>query len=289
MPSLTVTEGSPDRRLARPQDLFLRDESMSTAQARDFIDRASARAMSSDGLGFAPWRQTYNQVLYGTGTGFLKSHAKPLESVEKLENFSGSEFTDFRFGSNGSGILDRLERDGGFHRNFGAFLGTSLTIWDDSEKDAWIMNGATMGWIMPGQISTWAATTAYVATIATTSYDDAFGAVYAVGSWVRSFNPAVELLYEATTGGTSGASEPSEFQTAIVGDAIADGTVIWTARASFQLPADIEEGALLLALALYQDRTESTAVKSERDGQGAVTYEPGVARERVMELWSPYR
>ena len=259
---------------------------MTEAVARDFIDRASAAAASA--LDFDPWRQTYTLDLYGSGTGFLKPYAKPIESVTTVEDADGSAYTDYRIGSNGSGILDRLERDAGWPKSFDGGIGTSLTEWSESEKDAWTLTGITEGWLMPGQVQNWAAATTYVATIASTSQDDAAGAAYAVGSWVRSYNPAIELRFECTSGGTSHATtEPAAFQTAEAGDEITDDGVTWTARAAKELPKDLEEAVLGLALALWQGRDRDRGIQSERGGGVTIVYTD--AAESFESVWGVYR
>jgi len=50
--------------------------------------------------------------------------------------------------------------------------------------------------------------------------------VYALGASIEPTTPN-GFRYEATTAGTSAASEPT-FPTAAIGDTVADGTVVWT-------------------------------------------------------------
>lgn len=259
MPLLTVTTGSPDRRMANPADLVSLHSALTTATARRWIDSASRKAATL--LGFPPWRQGYTLNLPGTDAGWLPSWVKPVESVSAVTDIDGGAITDYTVGRNWLGIPDRLERDGGFGRLFDSSIGTSDIPYAESEKDAWILSG-TLGWLMPGQVQKWVPGTTYVATISSTSYDDASGSVYAQGSWVRSYNPAITLRFECTTGGASHATtEPAAFQTASAGDTIADSGATWTARAAYELPEDLREEVLNFASQLYQmsgrDRTLS--------------------------------
>ena len=262
MPSITVTTGSPDRRMAKPADLVALHSALTTATARRWIDSASQQAHTL--LGFPPWRQSYTVNLRGTNAGWLPTWAKPVESVSALTDIDGGAFTDYTIGTNVFGIQDRLERAPGFPKRFDGSIGVTGVPWSESEKDAWILTG-TMGWLMPGQAGIWVASTTYVATVASTSYDDSSGSVYAQGSWVRSYNPAVELRFEATTGGTSHATtEPASFATVAAGDTVTDETVTWTARAASELPKDLEEEVLSMASSMYQGSGRDRSLKSEK-------------------------
>ena len=94
MPSLTVTTGSPDRRLAKPADLVLRDSSITTAVARDFIDQASARAAGAAGLGFACVSREVFESLKGTVRKFSRDGLTEAENDELYDYFSPADHQD---------------------------------------------------------------------------------------------------------------------------------------------------------------------------------------------------
>lgn len=272
MTSATITTAAVDRLMAKPADLVARNSSLSVEQARGYIEDASTAAAGREGLRFPPWRQSYDLRLEGSDLSWLLLYAKPVEAVA-ITDVNGNSVTDFSVSSNGLGIPDRIEREGGWGRSFGAGIGISLTEDADSELTAWLA-AVTEGWLMPGQVSTWAATTDYKAVLATTSADDpdeAPGTPYARGSWVRSVDPRVVLRFECTTAGTTGASEPAGFtdSATVAGDTIADGTATWTARAAFELPSDLSRAVLNLAAWLASEEGQEAAAVKRREADGS--------------------
>jgi hypothetical protein len=292
MTSATITTAAVDRLMAKPADLVARNPSLSVEQARGYVEDASTAAAGREGLRFPPWRQSYDLRLEGSDLSWLLLYAKPVEAVT-VTDANGVAVTDFTISSNGLGIPDRVERDGGWGRSFGAGIGISLTEDADSELTAWLA-AVTEGWLMPGQVSTWAASTPYKAVLATTSADDpdeAPGTPYARGSWVRSVDPRVVLRFECTTSGTSGASEPVAFTDSATkaGDTIADDSVTWTARAAFELPADLSRAVLNLAAWLASpDGREVRSVKRREASSSEIEYFSG-APSNVLTTFQAYR
>ena len=270
---VTVTSAAADRRMSTPANLIALVPALDTAGARRYLDAASAIAEGQQGLRFPPWRQSYVLGLAGTDDVELGLYAKPVESATITDFQLGIvDASDFRLTSNGSAFLDRAERDAGWLRRFTGTAGVSRTPVPESETDAWIAT-TTAGWIMPGQVGPWGATTAYKVEIATTSSDDpSTGNPYLRGSWVRPTDPRVVLRFECTTAGTTGAAEPTEFidSATVAGTTITDGSATWTARSAFELPDDLSEAALRLALSL-QETEDTTRVITEEDADGVET------------------
>jgi hypothetical protein len=270
-----ITTAAVDQRMAKPADLVALDASLSTDDARKYLDAAGAIAEGREGLRYPPWRQAYALRLAGSDSTELLLYSKPVESVA-LTDLNGTtvDATTYRVTGNGIGILDRVERDAGWVKIFTGSYGISGVADPDSEKDAWIAT-TTTGWIMPGQIAVRADSTAYKATLGTTSSDNpATGSPYLVGSWVRSEDPRQVLRFECTTAGTTAASEPAGLTAAatVAGTAITDGTAVFTARAAHELPADLAQQVLRLALHLKQTEKTTEDVRRRRSDKVEVEY-----------------
>lgn len=264
---VTVTTAATDRRMVLPADLVAAPFSLTLADAQKRVDAASAMIASAAGLGWDPWRQVYSLRRPGTDAAVMPLWAKPVESVSSVTDIDGAavDATDYSVISNGTGILDRLERTAGWASLFGGATGISLTPAPESERDAWIV-AYTAGWLMPGQVGAWSASTAYTAETASVSYGDARG------SWVRATDRRIVLRFQCTAAGTTGAAEPAAFATAAAGDEVTDGTVTWTARAAHELPADLSEAALELALVIHRQRQRDQAVLSMSAPGSSVKY-----------------
>lgn len=282
---VTITTASPDRRMSTPATLKTLESTLTTATAREFID-AAAWAIARE-LRYEPWRQVYSLQLRGTGTTVLPVGRKPIEAVTAVTDVDGTAYTDYTVTCNGLGIADRLERNGGWGKLFDGTIGTSGVPYAESERDFWVVAG-TIGWLMPGQVSTWAASTAYIKELASTSYDDSAGTEYTLGSWVRATDARVQLRFECTSAGTSGATEPAAFLTASAGDTITDNSLTWTARAASELPADLQEATIHLALHLERQRDRDLAIKSEASEGTRVTYADQMPKA-IMTMIGQYR
>lgn len=289
--SAEIVVAAVDRLMADPAELVALNSALSLPSARAYIESASTTAAGREGLRYPPWRQSYALRLEGSGLSWMTLYAKPVEEVS-VTDVNGVEVTDFVLASNGLGIPDRIERSGGWPRSFGAGFGISRTADADTERAAWLAD-TVEGWLMPGQVGTWTASTAYVAVIATTSAEDPAnpGNPYARGSWVRSADPRVVLRFECTKAGTTGATEPAEFTaaTTATGDEITDGSVTWTARRAFELPADLSRAVLNLAAWLASpDGREARPVKRREASHSEVEWFGG-APSNIMTAIEAYR
>lgn len=291
---VAISTSASDTRLAKPADLVSLDSSLSTLEARSWIDAASALASGRQGLMFPPWRQSYSLRVPGTDLTWMKLYSKPLESVV-VTDLDGVVInaTTYQVTGNGLGILDRVERPDGWSRLLAGTIGISKTPDAYSERDAWLAT-TTAGWLMPGQVSTWSASTAYKTEPASTSYDDPVtGNAYAVGAWVRATDHRVLLRFECTVAGTTGASEPSEFTDSATsaGDEITDGTVTWTARSALELPMDLEKSTLKLSLWYASTESETVSVIKESEDDVSKEYSLPVTELplSVMDTFARYR
>lgn len=114
------------------------------------------------------------------------------------------------------------------------------------------------GWVLASWLATWEVSTAYGD--ATVSGQATFAQ-----PTLLSLSP---YLFEATTAGTSGGTEPTWPTTE--GGTVTDGTVTWTARAAEELP----KGLAGLAVAAVKELREAPprSVESERTGADATTW-----------------
>jgi hypothetical protein len=202
---------------------------------------AASRAFASDaGLGREPWRQQYLERLAGFGRQILYLSRFPVESISSL-TLSGQEVEAETYYVSGR-WRDYLHRELGWPRT--GFVHAALTedfVPGFEELDYAATYWA--GWLLPDQVTDWEATEAYV-----------------VGDFVRSSDPTVTLRFEATTAGTSDATEPTWPTEA--GDTVADDSVVWTARAAFELPEDLRQAALDAVVALYSQGLARQGIKS---------------------------
>lgn len=167
-------------------------------------------------------------------TDMLVLACAPIEAGSISVTIDGVTSTDWELQDYGAGLLWR--EDG----------------WD---IDSDIVVTYRAGWLVPGQIDDRENTTAY-------------GAAGQI-AWTRPSSPTLSpYLFEATTAGTSGGSEPT-WPTTLAGT-VADDTVTWTARAVEELPAGLSG----LAIAAVQELREGAPrnVVSERTGADSITF-----------------
>ncbi len=111
-------------------------------------------------------------------------------------------------------------------------------------------------------------------------------AVKVAGAWakpVAAANGENPLLFQCTTAGTTGASEPAWPTTA--GLTVVDGSVTWTARTAAELPEDIQLAALVTATAWYGGSLDIPIwLKSESRGSVALEYDTVNARHAGAQL-----
>lgn len=158
----------------------------------------------------------------------------PVESGSISVTIDGTATTDWELADHGAGLLWR--EDG----------------WD---IDSDIIITYRAGWLVPGQIADRENTTTY-------------GAAGQI-AWTRPSDPRLSpYLFEATTAGTSGGSEPTWPTT--LGGTVTDDTVTWTARAVEELPAGLSG----LAIAAVKELREGAPryVAGERPGADSITY-----------------
>lgn len=191
-------------------------------------------------------RQTYSETLRGLGRVNLVLAQYPIDADSTTATVDDTAVTDYSVTEHEIGIL---WRDSGWDIS-------SPKSGQDSESNVVIAYKA--GYVLPNWISEWTA-----------------GATKAVGEWsqVKSGStPVKDLLFECTNAGTTdGSTEPTWPTSA--GATVTDNGVVWTARHASELPADLEEAALVAAISWYRgDATISQYVKRERLGPQEIEY-----------------
>jgi len=269
MIALAVTTAASDERLALPAALVAAESALAVATAREWID-AAGDLICRDVLKRELWRQAYLEEVPGKGGQVLALSRWPIEDdPPPVSTIDGSAMDTSTYSVQGRHRHSLYRRYGWELAGLAEEFGRQVISPTDSKAYS---VAYTAGYLMPGQVSTWAAATAYQTEPASISYDDPLtGVPYVRGAWVRSADRRVQLRFECTTAGTTGASEPAAFTASATaaGDTIADGTAVWTARAAFELPAILQKAALKIALWLYRISDEEQDLKIEEMwGQG---------------------
>lgn len=185
-------------------------------------------------LGRPLYRQQYKETTWGTGAQRLILSRMPVERGTITATIDGVAETDFIAEDTEAGILFL---EGGWPETDGD-PDTVVTYW--------------AGYHVPGVVAAWAATAARSA-----------------GAWARA-TAGAPFLFEVTTGGTTGSTEPTWPTT--VGGTVTDGTVIWTARAAQELPAWVSTVASIEAVTRYLGRNRDATVTREAVDGFSVTY-----------------
>lgn len=286
MIDVDVTAQSPDMRLATPAAVVALDAALSVADARALLDSSAATVEAI--FNRPPWRQAYVERTLAPGGHRLMLSRWPIEDDPPVVTIIDNGTVDVTTYS-----VTGTHRHSLYRRHGWARAGRADPLTGDFRSPTqtlWYSVPFTAGWLMPGQVSTWAASTAYKAEVATTSADDpATGVPYLVGSWVRSTDPRIVLRFECTTAGTTDATEPAAFATASAADTITDGTATWTARAARELPADLSEASLELALLIDQRRTRDQSVQERRAPGAAVIYSESEIPGSILATVERYR
>jgi hypothetical protein len=124
------------------------------------------------------------------------------------------------------------------------------------------------GWVPPGSgpglVTSWVANTAILA-----------GAFAKPAAAAQASNP---LLFECTTAGTTAAvTEPT--WPVVVGGTVTDGTVTWTARPAIELPANIQEAAIVTVKQWLNGGLDIPAgIQMEAGGGHTIAYDFVAAR-----------
>lgn len=280
MEDVEVITAAADRRPVTPAAIQAADGTIALADARSLADRAAG--LISAHLGRPFWRERVTVRVAGVDDQRLLLPRWPIEAQPAVawrpsgsEAGSTVETTVYR-------VVGRyrhaLYRRSGWGYTAASYRSLAPMPVAAAVLDDWEIGPAWAGWLMPGQISTWAASTAYKAEIASASYDDpATAAPYLRGSWVRATDPRVTLRFECTVAGTTSATEPAGFTAGatVDGTTIADGTVVWTARAAHELPAELEDAALELVVWLRAQPTVNRHVKSRSAPGASIVYATG--------------
>lgn len=256
-------------------ELGLPDTSQDAKLAR-LIAAMSAAFEGQSGLKRPLVRQTYREHTNGLGGAQLPLSNRPIESVSVVEY--GIDETDLEeIAASEYSIAGR--RRGFLYRILGwpevrlqtptsAAAGAELYHFHITYVAGWVPPGSG-----PGLVSTWAADTVMV--------ENQFVKPAAAA------NGHIDLLYEATgiagDGKTHATTEPTWPTT--VGATVVDDAVTWTARAARELPADIQEVAILTAAQWFEGALDvPVGVESESADGFQVSYDAAAIRDGVRIL-----
>lgn len=231
---------------------------------------ASALFAGAAGLGRPFLRQTFLERCNGDGGPLLLLSRWPVESVTSVTAGASDPqtitSTEYSVALEGRNALYRIAGWSGPSEKVRSRVvsGGDLYLYSATYVAGWIPRGEGAGYV-----SKWQASTTYVA-----------------GSFVKpnaASNGAITLLYECTTDGAGGATEPTWPTSA--GSTVTDGTVTWTAREAQELPRDIQEAAIVAVGAWYRGGLElPVGIQSERIGAHQVDYDYEAARSGLPAL-----
>lgn len=198
---------------------------------------AEASSAIEDYVGRSLGRQQYQETLSGNDRLRLGLSRFPVDADSVTLTIDGTAETDFSVEDPSAGILWREN----------TWTSDFKEIGQREEENVSVTYKA--GYILPDQITNWLASTAV-----------------ASGAWVRPTTPVKDFLFEVTTAGTTGSSEPSWPTTA--GGTKTDGTAVFTARHALELPKAIQSAAWLAVHELHTSMTRGLGVRAvESDGQ----------------------
>ena len=242
------------------------------------LTRAASEYIASDPElldGREPWLQTYAESRPGNGGVYLSLSRWPAkgepDSVTLGTGASPSTVDATTYSVAGTD-RDRIYRATGWNLTLRDAQDAGIPVSADRCLDYNIAYSA--GWVMPDQLSTaWQASTAYAA-----------------GAWVQDQNDLdYPLIFEVTTAGTSGGSEPDWSSAVADGDTITDNAVTWTAREQ-RLPDALELAAKMLAVDWYRGFAPAN-VSYEALETWQIRYmdQQGALSSSIRALVRPYR
>lgn len=193
-------------------------------------------------------RQRYLETVAGLGRRRILLSQLPVDPDSLTLTVNGLAVTDFT-------VEDALA--GTLYRESGWPQAASHDAEQPEENVAITYYG---GWVSPDLLADWTA-----------------DAIVTAGSWIRATSASPQpLLFEVTTAGQLGATEPS--WPADPGDTVASGTAVLTARDAYEVPLDIQEAALLTVI-VWRSGAPAAApnIASERFETNEITYFAGTA------------
>lgn len=205
-------------------------------------------------LGFPLPRQRYEETVAGNGRQRLILSVRPLDRDDLTVTLDDVELDD---AADEFSIDD--PRQGVLFRSYGW---SSADVLPGNDGLGNIVVTYRAGYVLPEVLSTWAANDTTIANATT--------------KWIRPTSPALSLfLFEVTTAGTLGATEPTWPTTA--GSTVTSGTAVLTARDAYELPAPITLAAQIWLKVLFGNLGASPLavpgnIASERHGPVELTY-----------------
>lgn len=263
MLDIRTTAPATDRRILVPVDI-VHETGLAPNHAERLSDRVSGLIESSEDLMGRPlWRQSYEELSDGIDTEVLPFARWPIEGIPTISDVHENpvEFGDEPLarvtGRNRWGVY----RSRGWSRPARRNRLTGNKRWAPSHLE-WKMT-YTGGFLMPGQIFTWLPESTVVE-----------GGSRSSGSfpgWTLPTDISNPLAFFADIDGTTGNTEP--VWPSVVGEAIVDNGITWTATEAAVLTRDLlgfADAVMQLAHSLVV-QTEGCATI---DGKGVATLDP---------------
>ncbi len=262
----------------------------------DLITEASEAIVAYLGVDLA--RQTYHETIAGHAKPYLLLSRFPVDrdSVTIMVNgiplLSDESSLTWRIHNQRNSLLflsGGWSSTGGYSEGGGYFGIGNVAFGEDRNVDVTY----TAGWIVPGMVPAWP--------IQQWQANQA----YAAGAWVQPKTPGSPLLFQCTTAGTSGATEPAwpapTVQLVEVGIwtitnsqfPVPDGTVTWTSHDAQPLPGDIRKYCYLATKHQYELRVREIGLVSQAGGTTRWAFDPKTTDtdlpegvKRGLDLWA---
>jgi len=274
---LTTTAEAVDTR-PLPPSVLVTELGLSSSDADDLADELGARLLDFDLVGRPLWRESYSEKLPGPGGIHLLLSRWPVVSNPKPVVTTIDGGTVDADGYETSGVGGHiLERAIGWART--SFRADRLTgTLASPASSLYYIAAYTAGYLMPGQVADWSASLS-VQVDGSTSYGELPG-------WVRASSRRVSLRFEVTTTGVMDAGEPT--WPTVIGDTVASGTAVLTAREARELPK-LQSAFLRLATHLQATRKQRPGLESEKIKDHELVYGDADAAATLSESFRVLR
>ena len=249
---LTTTAPAVDMR-PLPPSVLVTELGLSSAAADELADEIGQRLLDFDLVGRPLWRESYSEKLPGPGGIHLLLSRWPVvsdpEPVVTTVNGDTVDADGYETSGVGGHILERAIGWARTSHSSDRLTG-SLT---SPASSLYYIVAYTAGYLMPGQVADWSASLS-VQVDGSTSYGELPG-------WVRAPSRRVSLRFEVTTTGVMDAGEPT--WPTVIGDTVASGTAVLTAREARELPP-LQSAFLRLATYIQATRKQRPDLESEK-------------------------
>jgi len=274
---LTTTVPAVDMR-PLPPSVLVTELGLPSTAAGELADEIGQRLLDFDLVGRPLWRESYSEKLPGPGGIHLPLSRWPVVSDPKPVVTTVSGGTVDADGYETSGVGGHiLNRACGWARTSHSSDRLTGTLASPASSLYYIV-AYTAGYLMPGQVAAWSAFLP-VRVDGSTSYGEPAG-------WVRPSSRSVSLRFEVTTTGVMDLVEP--VWPTVIGDTVASGTAVLTAREARELPK-LQSAFLRLAAHLRATRKQRPGLESEKIKDHELVYGGADAAATLSESFRVLR